>query len=37
VRIGIDAPRDAQVHRAEIFDRVQAEAQLMPKWIVIGK
>lgn len=26
VRIGIDAPKDVAVHRAEVFEAIQAEA-----------
>lgn len=27
IGLGIDAPRDVSIHRAEIFERIQAEQQ----------
>jgi carbon storage regulator len=31
VRLGIDAPRDVEVHREEIYKRVQAEKAQQPE------
>jgi len=35
VRIGINAPKDVAVHREEIYDRIQAEAE--PSIMANGK